>query len=195
MIFSLTGCILSCGYVQDGIQDSEGAWPVTEPGLDPLPEGVLVPEVSFMSEEEIALLDSKQITWGPGSILDGQGRPEACVLLQNQYGKYSTWFLGEEEKTLYLTFDEGYENGYTAQVLDVLKRKNVTTKTITTIKIHFMFLLNININLLYCPIIASGIQDCNLCGIVVVSFGEFPHTIQGTTSTMPCSILCLSGLK
>ncbi len=30
-----------------------------------------------------------------------------------------------QEKFLYLTFDEGYENGYTAQILDVLKQKNV----------------------------------------------------------------------
>ncbi|WDU84402.1 hypothetical protein PWK10_03220 [Caloramator sp. Dgby_cultured_2] len=24
---------------------------------------------------------------------------------------------------MYLTFDEGYENGYTSQILDILKRK------------------------------------------------------------------------
>lgn len=30
-----------------------------------------------------------------------------------------------EEKVLYLTFDCGYENGYTAMILDVLKEKNV----------------------------------------------------------------------
>ncbi len=30
-----------------------------------------------------------------------------------------------EEKTVYLTFDEGYEAGYTAQILDVLKENNV----------------------------------------------------------------------
>lgn len=35
-------------------------------------------------------------------------------------------FLGNtEEKELYLTFDNGYENGFTPQVLDVLKEKQV----------------------------------------------------------------------
>ena len=126
LIFSLSGCILSCGYMQNGIQDSEGAWPVTEPGLEPLPEGVLIPEDSILTEEEISNLDSKPITWGPGRILDGQGRPEACVNLQSQYGKYSSWFIGEEEKIIYLTFDEGYENGFTAQILDTLKEKKVS---------------------------------------------------------------------
>ncbi len=123
LIFSLTGCILSCGYVQEGIEDSEGAWPVTEPGLDPLPEGILGPEVPFLSDDEILKLDSKQIIWGPGSFKDAEGRPEACVSLQNKYGKYSSWFLGEEDSMVYLTFDEGYENGYSSKILDVLKEK------------------------------------------------------------------------
>lgn len=40
--------------------------------------------------------------------------------------KYGALFLGNtREKTLYLTFDNGYENGYTAQILDVLKVKKV----------------------------------------------------------------------
>ncbi len=125
LIFTLTGCILSCRSTGDGIQDSEGAWPVVEPGQEPLPKGVLVPDSVPYTEEEIQKLDSKQITWGPGSILDGQGRPEACVTLQEQYGKYSAWFLGEDENKVYLTFDEGYENGFTAQILDTLKEKQV----------------------------------------------------------------------
>lgn len=33
--------------------------------------------------------------------------------------------INESTKTLYLTFDEGYENGYTSKILDVLKEKNV----------------------------------------------------------------------
>lgn len=33
--------------------------------------------------------------------------------------------VNEATKTLYLTFDEGYENGYTSKILDVLKEKNV----------------------------------------------------------------------
>jgi peptidoglycan-N-acetylmuramic acid deacetylase len=40
--------------------------------------------------------------------------------------KYESHFLGNiEKKELYLTFDNGYENGYTKDVLDVLKQKKV----------------------------------------------------------------------
>ncbi len=37
-----------------------------------------------------------------------------------------------EEKIIYLTFDEGYENGYTSTILDTLKEKNVTATFFVT---------------------------------------------------------------
>lgn len=38
----------------------------------------------------------------------------------------SAYYTGDtSEKKIYLTFDEGYENGYTEQILDVLKEKKV----------------------------------------------------------------------
>lgn len=40
--------------------------------------------------------------------------------------KYSAYYLGDTtKKVLYLTFDEGYENGYTDKILDILKNNNV----------------------------------------------------------------------
>ncbi|MBO8162430.1 MAG: delta-lactam-biosynthetic de-N-acetylase [Brevibacillus sp.] len=40
--------------------------------------------------------------------------------------KYGAVFLGDtSEKVLYLTFDNGYENGYTADILDTLQEKSV----------------------------------------------------------------------
>lgn len=40
--------------------------------------------------------------------------------------KYDCYHLGDtSKKVLYLTFDEGYEAGYTAPILDVLKKHNV----------------------------------------------------------------------
>ncbi len=41
----------------------------------------------------------------------------------DQYGAYYADHSGE--KTIYLTFDNGYEQGHTAKVLDVLKEENV----------------------------------------------------------------------
>ena len=40
--------------------------------------------------------------------------------------RFDTYYLGDtSQKELYLTFDEGYENGYTEKILDVLLEKNV----------------------------------------------------------------------
>ncbi len=40
--------------------------------------------------------------------------------------QYDAYYLGDtQHKVIYLTFDEGYENGYTPQILDILKENNV----------------------------------------------------------------------
>ena len=45
----------------------------------------------------------------------------------DQLKHYDAMYIGDtQEKVLYLTFDAGYENGCTAQVLDTLKAHNVT---------------------------------------------------------------------
>jgi peptidoglycan-N-acetylmuramic acid deacetylase len=48
--------------------------------------------------------------------------PEILALIQ----KYSAYYLGDtNNKVIYLTFDEGYENGYSSKILDTLKANNV----------------------------------------------------------------------
>lgn len=45
---------------------------------------------------------------------------------QEQLQEYNAAYVGDSgEKVLYLTFDAGYENGYTASILDTLKAHNV----------------------------------------------------------------------
>lgn len=66
-------------------------------------------------------LDNTSRGWGQGVRTDQQNRPLGAVNAQQTYGQYNAWFLAEESPTIYLTIDEGYENGYTAQILDVLK--------------------------------------------------------------------------
>jgi len=48
--------------------------------------------------------------------------PSAVIELLQKNGAI---YKSDETKVLYLTFDEGYENGYTAKILDVLKENNV----------------------------------------------------------------------
>lgn len=64
--------------------------------------------------------------WGQGKQFDEMNRPISCITFQQEYGKYNASFIKEDcGNTIYLTFDEGYENGYTSVILDVLQEKNV----------------------------------------------------------------------
>ena len=69
-------------------------------------------------------LDTTVQSWGLGSHTDADNRPNDAVSAQQKYGDYHALFIGENTKTLYLTFDEGYEYGMTPQILDTLKEKN-----------------------------------------------------------------------
>ncbi len=52
-------------------------------------------------------------------------RPEFTKEQISAMETYGCIYMGKEEKCVYLTFDEGYENGYTDDILDTLKEKNV----------------------------------------------------------------------
>ena len=55
-----------------------------------------------------------------------EGLPPIGNAGRDQLARYNAAYIGNtEEKVLYLTFDAGYENGCTAQILDVLKANQV----------------------------------------------------------------------
>jgi peptidoglycan-N-acetylmuramic acid deacetylase len=74
------------------------------------------------------LSNNSKIGWGLGKETDSANRPLDAINAQRRYGGLKAKFIGSENadnKKLYLTFDEGYENGNTAKILDVLKEKGV----------------------------------------------------------------------
>jgi peptidoglycan-N-acetylmuramic acid deacetylase len=68
--------------------------------------------------------DSRVYGWGIKRMPDNklpQADPGAPALI----AKYKGLYLGDtSRKIIYLTFDEGYENGYTTKILDALKENN-----------------------------------------------------------------------
>ena len=91
------------------------------------PETPVKPVIS-PEYEDIAALSNQKVQWGPGTRLDNDGRPAEPVGLQKKYGKYGAYFISPDKDTkkIYLTFDEGYENGFTPKILDTLKEKGVS---------------------------------------------------------------------
>ena len=81
--------------------------------------------VTSVLQKSIEGLDNTKQGWGQGRQVDKDNRPISCVQFQEKYGKYGAVFIGENTKKVYLTFDEGYENGYTPKILDTLKQEKV----------------------------------------------------------------------
>ena len=70
------------------------------------------------------LMEAGEGNWGLG--FSTEGKPPTGNATADELKKYDTYYIGDtEKKVIYLTFDAGYENGYTAAILDALKKHNV----------------------------------------------------------------------
>ncbi|MGD6801014.1 delta-lactam-biosynthetic de-N-acetylase [Rossellomorea vietnamensis] len=68
---------------------------------------------------------NKSIGWGFKKGNEGK-QAEAGKTYDELLKKYGAFYKDSpDEKVLYLTFDNGYENGYTGKILDVLKEEKV----------------------------------------------------------------------
>ena len=72
------------------------------------------------------LLNDVMSTASWGLSFPTEGRPPVGPASGAQLARYDAAYLGDTgRKVIYLTFDAGYENGCTEQVLDVLKKQEV----------------------------------------------------------------------
>ena len=72
------------------------------------------------SQTSYESIDNTGTGWG---FVKKKGKaPDIPQKDKDRMAKYDCYYMDENApKTLYLTFDEGYENGYTSQILDVLE--------------------------------------------------------------------------
>jgi len=73
------------------------------------------------------VLNGKELMLRWGIKRNGPGKlPDADPGVSQLFSKHNASYIGDTtKKTIYLSFDEGYENGYTGQILDVLKKQKV----------------------------------------------------------------------
>lgn len=64
--------------------------------------------------------------YGQGTERDALNRPTGALRFQEEYAGSGAFALSSDEKQIILTFDQGYENGFTGQILDTLRDKGVT---------------------------------------------------------------------
>ena len=85
-------------------------------------KNVFKTEITEVMSSSDVFLDAKQ---GWGLKKNKNAPPDVPAKTVELLNKYGAIYKSDEPKTLYLTFDEGYENGYTAKILDVLKENQV----------------------------------------------------------------------
>lgn len=111
-------------------QQTEPTDPIPTETEDTKPTGPTEPEPvpgtlqGIYTRRELEAMDTKVNGWGLGPNTDDQNRPVDAIRAQEKYGQYEAYFIVPADGKIYLTFDEGYENGYTSQILDVLKEKD-----------------------------------------------------------------------
>lgn len=82
-------------------------------------------EEILAGSDDDGILSSKLLCWGI-SRRENNKSPAADPGAPQLLSKYGGAWLGDtSEKAIYLTFDEGYENGFTPKILDVLRDNGV----------------------------------------------------------------------
>lgn len=69
-------------------------------------------------------IDNQVRGWGVPNKKDGK-RPTEVEQLRSKLTPYNAYFIGEDEKVLYLTFDEGSNDTYLKEIVDVLNQNDV----------------------------------------------------------------------
>ncbi len=78
-----------------------------------------------MPVSAVYALDNTVIGYGQGTATDSLNRPTDALQFNERYGDFDACAVSQDEKRIIITFDQGYENGYTEKILDTLKEKNV----------------------------------------------------------------------
>lgn len=136
IIFILAAFLLvsSCGTVKTNntvietptpvATKTEEPTPTPTPTPESTPTATVTPKALSAPTGSIAALDNTGSGWGFVKVKGS--KPSIPKKTQELFEKYDTYYMDpREEKVLYLTFDEGYENGYTAPILDTLKKCEV----------------------------------------------------------------------
>lgn len=70
-------------------------------------------------------LDNTCKGYGQGREVDENNRPVGAEMFNSEMSEYGGYAMFDDNGKIVLTFDQGYENGYTTPILDALKEKDV----------------------------------------------------------------------
>lgn len=86
--------------------------------------------ISVLISSAIALsltgMNAYSTGYGQGTAVDENNCPTGAVEFNSMYSGSGTYSLTGDNSRIIITFDQGYENGYTSKILDTLKEKHVS---------------------------------------------------------------------
>ncbi|MDD7185217.1 MAG: polysaccharide deacetylase family protein [Ruminococcus sp.] len=81
---------------------------------------------SFVTALPLMGINAFSVGYGQGTAVDENNCPTGAVEFNSMYCDSGTYSLTGDKSRIIITFDQGYENGYTSKILDTLKEKNVS---------------------------------------------------------------------
>ncbi len=125
ILTAVLGAVYNAGETQEENNDIKAAEKNVTQSADLTPNGEQ--NLNFdinAADEKYYSLSANHIGWG---FKKNKGAPPDIDQKTIEFfGKTNTYYMASgNENVMYLTFDEGYENGCTASILDTLKEKDV----------------------------------------------------------------------
>lgn len=115
------GLLMGCAEVNTVPEETQEEEPTVSSDV----EDVIEP-ISSNLRYDYSNLSTESNGYGQGVNFDDLNRPMGALDFNEEYREYNAEAIQDtEEKTIMLTFDQGYENGYTAAILDTLAEKGV----------------------------------------------------------------------
>jgi len=82
--------------------------------------------ISFLTALSLISINAYSTGYGQGTATDANNCPTGALEFNSMYSDKGTYALTTDKSRIIITFDQGYENGYTSKILDTLKEKNVS---------------------------------------------------------------------
>lgn len=93
---------------------------------DPMKSHILGALLAMTLVTALPVHAGKAIGYGQGTQVNADNVPLGALDFNEQFGHYGAYATSPDTRRILLTFDQGYENGYTAQILDTLAEKHAT---------------------------------------------------------------------
>jgi len=80
-------------------------------------------EITYKSDYDN--IDNTKKSWWPGNKKDNKRPESGAGATEEDLLKYNAYYMGKDEKVIYLTFDEGSLETYVKEIVDVLNKNDV----------------------------------------------------------------------